>query len=120
MTTDKKKIEQIVELVVKVLEKDEESRNNDNRLVFKVLTYFLDEAERPQQFVKKSDIQLLLSLRNIHTLPAFSTIIRARAMIQNKLNMYLPTSKEIRQRRRISEDQWHEYLTGTKKFPQIK
>ena len=48
MTTDKKKIEQIVELVVKVLEKDEESRNNDNRLVFKVLTYFLDEAEHAQ------------------------------------------------------------------------
>lgn len=111
MTTSVKKIEETAELVLKVLKKDEESRNNDNRLVYQVLLRTLDGKDKSEVF--------RLSKRNIHRLPAFSTIIRARAMIQNRLGKYLPTSKEVRQRRRISEDQWHEYLTGTKQFPQI-
>ena len=111
MSPNVKKIEETAELVLSELEKDEESRNNDNRLVYRVLLRALDDKD-------KSEV-LRLSPRNIHRLPAFSTIIRARAVIQNRLGKYLPTSKEVRQRRRISEDQWHEYLTGTKTFPQI-
>lgn len=102
-------IKKITEAVVSVLENDPESRNDDRRLTFKVL----------QKLKGKKGPVLELKLRQLRKLPAFATITRVRAVIQNELNKYLPTLPEVRRQRRITEETWLEYITGTPVFPEI-
>lgn len=104
-------IVKITKAVVTVLETDPESRNDDRRLTFEVL-----------QLLKGNRIKepvLTLKLRELRKLPAFSTIARVRAVIQNELSKYLPTSPEVRRKRRIAEETWLSYITGTPVFPGI-
>ena len=107
----KPNIVKITKAVVQVLENDPESRNDDRRLTFEVL-----------QLLKGNSIKepvLTLKLRELRKLPAFATITRVRAVIQNELSKYLPPSPEVRRQRRINEETWLEYITGTKVFPGI-
>ena len=104
-------IVKITKAVVHVLENDPESRNDDRRLTFEVL-----------QFLKGNRIKdpvLTLKLRELRKLPAFATIARVRAVLQNELHEYLPTSPEVRRQRRISEETWLTYITGTQVFPGV-
>jgi hypothetical protein len=104
-------IAKITNAVVKVLEDDPESRNDDKRLTFKVL-----------QLLKGNSIKehvLTLKLRELRKLPAFATITRVRAVIQNELGKYLPTRAEVRRLRRIAEETWLSYITGTEVFPGV-
>lgn len=101
---------QITKAVATVLENDPESRNDDRRLTFKVL----------QQLQGDSSSKIfVLKLRELYKLPAFTTIARVRAVLQNELSKYLPTSPEVRKKRRISEETWLNYITGTPVFPGI-
>lgn len=100
-------IEKITRAVVTILEADPESRNDDRRLTFKVL----------QRLQGEKGPVLELNLRELKKLPAFSTIARVRAVIQNELSKYLPTRPEVRRQRRINEETWLEYITGTPVFP---
>ena len=104
-------IETLTKTVISILEADTESRNDDRRLTFKVLQR-LQGGEGKGPFLE-------LKLRDIWKLPAFATITRVRAILQNQLHKYLPTSPEIRRKRLISEDAWMEYITGTPVFPGI-
>lgn len=104
-------IEKITKLVAQVLESDPESRNDDRQLTFKVL-------QKLKGGNGKEPI-LELKLRDLRKLPAFATITRVRAVIQNELGKYLPTSEEVRRQRRISEETWLEYITGTKTFEAV-
>ena len=63
---------------------------------------------------------LTLKLRELRKLPAFATITRVRAVIQNERSKYLPTSPEVRRQRRIAEEAWLNYITGTKPFPGLE
>ena len=104
-------IVKITKAVVQVLESDPESRNDDRRLTFEVL-----------QLLKGNSIKepvLTLKHRELRKLPAFTTIARVRAVIQNELLKYLPTSPEVRRQRRISQDAWLNYIMGTPLFPEI-
>ena len=103
-------IVKITKAVVQVLETDPESRNDDRRLTFKVL----------QQLKGDSSSKIfVLKLRELYKLPAFTTIARVRAVLQNEMLKYLPTSPEVRRKRRISEDAWLNYITGTPVFPGV-
>ena len=103
-------IVKITKAVVQVLETDPESRNDDRRLTFKVL----------QQLKGDSSSKIfVLKLRELYKLPAFTTIARVRAVLQNEMLKYLPTSPEVRRKRRISEDAWLTYITGTPVFPGV-
>jgi len=103
--------ETLVRTVVSIMEADTESRNDDRRLTFKVLLRLKGESDR--------EPVLTLKLRELRKLPAFATITRVRAVIQNNLHKYLPTSPEVRRKRLINEDVWMEYITGTPVFPGI-
>lgn len=100
----------ITKAVVQVLESDPESRNDDRRLTFKVLQQLKGES--------KTNI-LVLKIGELWKLPAFATIARVRAVLQNNLNKYLPTVLEVRKKRRISEQAWLTYITGTPVFPGV-
>jgi len=104
-------IETLVKTVVSIMEADKESRNDDRRLTFKVLQRLKGESDK--------EPVLTLKLRELRKLPAFATITRVRAVIQNNLHKYLPTSPEVRRQRRIGEETWLEYITGTAVFPGI-
>ena len=103
-------IKKITETVVAILEDDPESRNDDRRLTFKVLQQLQGDSS--------SNI-FVLKLRELYKLPAFTTIARVRAVMQNELSKFLPTSEEVRRKRRIAEETWETYLTGTPVFPGI-
>jgi len=105
-------IEKITRTVVEILEADTESRNDDRRLTFKVLQR-LQGGEGKGPFLQ-------LYLRDLRKLPAFATITRVRAVIQNNLHKYLPTSPEVRRKRRIAEETWLNYITGTPVFPGLE
>ena len=106
----KKDIVKITKLVCQVLENDPKSRDDDKRLTFKVL-----------QMIQGEKGQVLeLKLRELRKLPAFATITRVRAVIQNELGKFLPTSEAVRQARRISEESWQNWITGTPTFACMK
>ena len=107
----KTSIEKITKTVVSILEADVESRNDDRRLTFKVMLRLKGQSDK--------EPVLTLKLRELRKLPAFATITRVRAIIQNQLNKYLPTLPEVRRKRLIKEDTWLEYITGTPVFPGI-
>lgn len=108
---NKTSIETLTKTVISILEADTESRNDDRRLTFKVLQR-LQGGEGKGPF-------LTLYLRDLRKLPVFATITRVRAIIQNRLHKYLPTSPDVRRKRLISEENWMEYITGTPVFPGI-
>lgn len=109
---EKKDLQKIAELVVKELAGDIESRNDDKRLTFRVLSKVLTGNDKAR----------VLSLRmdDLRRLPSFAHITRVRARIQNDLRQYLPTLAEVRRKRRINEEVWRNYITGTEIFPQIR
>ncbi len=110
--TEQKDTERLVSLIYDILENDEESRNDDKRLTFKVLAQILTGDRKVRT--------LSLSMKDLKKLPVFATITRARALLQNKQGWFLPTRREVRQRRRIDEETWRTYLTGTDPFPQLE
>ena len=106
-----KTIEQLNTLVEQVLADDEESRNDDKRLTFKVMSQILTGDKRA--------VFLTLRMCDLRRLPAFSAIARCRAKIQNRDHKYLPTKVEVRKKRKINEQDWRTYFTGTPYFSQL-
>lgn len=107
---DLKNIQQLNEVVEQILAEDEESRNDDKRLTFKVLSQILTGSRK--------NALLTLRMSDLQKIPAFATITRCRAKIQNKDHKYLPTRKEVRHKRKINEQIWLTYFTGTPLFTQ--
>lgn len=103
-------IKKLNDLVEQVLADDEESRNDDKRLTFKVMSQILT-GDKKAKF-------LTLRMLDLRKLPAFSAITRCRAKIQNVDHKYLPTREGIREKRRINEQAWQTYFTGTPCFTQ--
>jgi hypothetical protein len=105
-------IEDVTHAVIEVLQHDEESRNDDKRLTFKVLARLLPGDDKRRK--------IELKMTQLRKLPAFATITRVRAFVQNELGKYLPTKAEVREKRRISEEAWHDWTTGTRNFPELQ
>lgn len=92
-------------MIEAVLEADEQSRNSDIRLTQMVwYRYF------PTMLFKDKDDKLCIQLAALHLLPREDNIKRIRAKIQNEDHKFLPTDQAVRVKRKISEEEWREYL----------
>jgi len=97
-----KKIEKLndcEEKVVLLLAKSEHLRNCDKCLIFA----YWKEADRFHMFTKWFLDESVL-IEKIHTLTPAETITRVRRYIQNDLNLWLPTEKDVIESREINKD----------------
>jgi hypothetical protein len=76
-------------IVIEVLEKDVQARNSDNWLIYCVLRYYTPIYIPPEDF---------------HQLPAFESIKRCRATIQNEEHKFPPTDKDVMDRRGLKAE----------------
>ncbi len=91
-------------IVLDILRTDTRSRNDDKYLTFRVLQQKLHGDPKGQL--------LSISLSDLKDLPAFETIKRVRAQIQNVEKKFLPTEAAVRRRRRIREDDFAAWASG--------
>ena len=87
-----------------VLEIDEESRNNDIRLTMLVWWKYHNDS------VKMIDGNPYISMHDLNKLPREDGIKRIRAKIQNDLHQFVPTRREVAEKRGMNESEWREYL----------
>ena len=97
-------IKQTKKIVIDVLRHNVRARNDDKYLTFRVLQRILSKDEASQL--------LSISLTDLARLPAFETIKRIRARIQNDEGMFLPTSAEVRRKRGIREEVFRAWTAG--------
>ena len=81
----------IKDLVEKILAQDERARNDDKWLTYRV---FNEIARQHGTFV-------YIPFKLWEILPAFETVKRVRAKIQNEEGRYIPTDPEVLKKRRI-------------------
>lgn len=93
-------IKKVYDVVKGILAKDERARNCDKYLTFRVIEWFLYATQWRTGFV--------LALDQLNELPAFETVKRVRAKIQNKEGLYLPTDEKVRDKRRKRQKQMSE------------
>lgn len=82
------------ELVETLLKNEERCRNDDKYLTFRVMQHFT---------------KIYIPFEDFNKIPAFETVKRVRAKIQNKEKRYLPTNPEVilkRQSRRLDVALW--------------
>ena len=75
---------QVKGIVEEILSNDERARNDDKYLTFKVM----------QRYTK-----IYIPFEDFNKIPAFESIKRMRALIQNKEGRYLPTDDKVREER---------------------
>lgn len=101
------------DMVEERLQNDEETRNSDIKLTISVWrkyypNYVLDTSQGD-----KSGI----FLDALFILPREDNVKRIRAKIQNEEKKYLPTDPEVRKKRKISEEEWYDYLGYARRDP---
>ena len=74
--------------VLKLLAKDIKCRNDDKWLTYRVMREFTN---------------IYIPFQDFKKIPAFETIKRCRAVIQNKEKRFKPTLLEVRKRRKMRE-----------------
>ena len=92
-----KNLEKLSKQVEQVLYDEPESRNNDQYLVIRVWQRFYG-------------VKNTLSVDDLYYLPSHAVIVRQRAKLQNNKHMYVPTCKEIAEKRKINMELWEQYL----------
>ena len=96
----KKEIKTIKEMVAVFLEKDERARNSD-----KILTYLVF-----QDIARRNGKNIFIPFELFDKFPAFETIKRMRAIIQNKEKRFIPTKKEVILKRRMRQEIFSEAM----------
>lgn len=89
------------------MREQEETRNNDTKLVFHVWKKLGLEI-----FIREHGVELKASFMELAEVPNFESIRRARQRIQNVENRFLPTEMGVIMRRRIREEQFREYYSN--------
>lgn len=87
----RKEINQVREIVLELLEKDERCRNDDKWLTYQVMRRYTN---------------IYIPFEDFEKIPAFETIKRVRAKIQNKENLFPPTSQLAIERRKKRQEQF--------------
>lgn len=103
-----KRLNNIESRVEKWLSKDVESRNNDGKLILNML---IEEARN------HGDYKTYISFKcpdghNLALSFPYDSIVRARAKIQNKKGLYLPTLPEVRKKRKQHEKNVSNWVTN--------
>lgn len=88
------------DLVEHILINDEESRNSDKRMLWKILQYY----------------GLKLSYEEFKQVPTFESFTRMRRKIQHDRNELLPTDPEVIEKRGLKE---HQYRLIMKEWDQV-
>ena len=96
------KINEVETLVWRILANDIRARNCDKYLTFRVMELYLTGDTGKVNGV-------ILTVADLGKLPAFETVKRTRAKIQNVKGCYLPTDPAVRKRRKIQEETFREY-----------
>lgn len=91
----------VTEIVTELLKTDERCRNDDKWLTYKVMRKFT---------------RMYIPFEDFKKIPAFETIKRCRAKIQNELRLYLPTNEEVIKRRRQRQEEIKEALKVTQPY----
>jgi len=93
--------------IIEFMRQDTRCRNDDRWLMWRVWKDF----DKISVYIPYEDMKKL-------SLPG--SVVRIRAMIQNDEKKFLPTRPEIRDARRISEEQWREWLIKAKNIFGLK
>jgi len=103
------RIEMLRGQVIFILAESEDTRNSDE-----VLTVKLIEKFYPAVIQKSASGELCIPVKFLgsRTIPSHSDISRLRRLVQNTKRLFLPTDPEVRDKRRISEQAWIEYIKG--------
>lgn len=97
--TELKTVKRIVE---DLLIESERCRNDDKYLTFRVMQHFTN---------------IFIPFEDFDKIPAFETIKRVRARIQNKEHRLLPTRADVRKKRWIREDDFRAWTRGDLRYP---
>ena len=84
----KTEIKKVKEIVEELLKSDERCRNDDKWLTYLVMRRFTN---------------IYINFDDFKKIPAFETIKRNRAYIQNTQKLYIPTDIKVRKRRHQRE-----------------
>lgn len=88
------------ELVEKLLQKDERNRNDDKYLTYNVF----------QEIAKKHGKKIFIPFDLFKEFPAFETVKRVRAKIQNEENRFLPTDPNVLEKRNKRQKEVKDWL----------
>ncbi len=96
----KKEISLVKKIVENALNESTRARNDDKHLTFLVLRYYLYHKSKPGT--------VTITLEDLPDLPAFETITRVRAQIQNVEKRFLPTNAAVKKRRKMRQSYFRE------------
>lgn len=96
----KTEVKKVYDVVKEILARDERARNCDKYLTFRVVEWFLYNSENLNGKVAALRYCIIMQLEDLKKLPAFETIKRVRARIQNTEDLYLPTDESVRKKRK--------------------
>jgi hypothetical protein len=82
-------IKKVSVIVAQLMTEDERCRNDDKWLTFRVMQKFTN---------------IFIPFEDFKKIPAFETVKRVRAKIQNKELRLLPTNREVALKRKMRED----------------
>lgn len=85
----------VTKLVLNLLANDERCRNDDKWLTYRVMRHFTN---------------IFIPFEDFKKIPAFETIKRCRAKIQNQEHLYLPTNLEVLRKRQYREEEIKEIM----------
>jgi len=102
----------LTEKVERVLRQFPETRNSDALLTIQIWKTYNDS----QLITWKDWISKYIKLETVLDLPREDTVKRVRAKLQNEKGLYLPTSIEVRKKRRINEESWHNWSMDSKRY----
>jgi len=87
--------------VMELLRTDQRCRNDDKWLTWKYLR-------------EKAGINIFIPFEDFEKMPSFESIRRIRQHIQNTEKKLLPTDEKVRKQRKISEEEWRDWLSKAK------
>lgn len=99
-------MQNLKEKILWILSEDEQSRNSDIRLTQMIWYKF-----HSNKLLKLDDGTQAVRLKDLFDLPREDNIKRLRAKIQNEEHKFLPTTMEVRKKRKINERIWHDYMS---------
>jgi len=89
------------DLVTKILRTDTRSRGDDKYLTFRVM----------QSVLRQTGDQVTITLGDLARMPAFETVKRVRAKIQNEKGLFLP-DRDAQQRRKERAEAFRSWTSG--------
>ena len=102
----KEEFDLVKDKVLEFMRDDERCRNDDKWLTIKVIRHFIEKAGGT----------LYISFDKLCEIPAFETIKRNRANIQNVQHRLLPTDPKVLIRRKIRQSAIREYYCSDTKI----